>query len=106
METLIAVGILFFVIIICVRPFLLEGTTKTPKYSGQTPKCPRCGKSNYHTIVEKDIMIPEKTKNQTSLNLNPMKPFTVLNSKEKIVQREVSRNVAKFVCDECGNIWG
>lgn len=56
--------------------------------------CPKCGSDNYHAFVE------DKVKRSSSINLNPLKPFTVLNHKEKVV-----RQVSKFVCDDCGKIF-
>lgn len=79
---------------------------KLPKYDGTTPTCPRCGKSHYHTVLSTEVILPGKTKTKTSLNMNPLKPFTVLNHKEKVVRKEVSREVVRYMCDECGNIWG
>ena len=79
---------------------------KTPKYTSGKSVCPRCGKSNYHAIVQKEVIVPEKKKTQSSVNLNPLKPFTVMDHKEKVVRKEISRDVTKFVCDNCGNIWG
>lgn len=78
---------------------------KLPKYDGTTPICPRCGKSRYHTTLSTEVIVPGKTKTKTSLNLNPLKPFTVLNHKEKVVRKEFSREVVRYMCDECGNIW-
>ena len=38
--------------------------------------------------------------------MNPLKPFTVLNHKEKVVRQEITREVVRYMCDEWGNIWG
>ena len=100
-------AIIVFIIIVAILIFAYKSATKTklPKYDGETPICPRCGKSHYHAMVTQEVVVPEKTKTQSSLNLNPLKPFTVMNHKQKVVQREISREVVRFVCDECGNIW-
>lgn len=102
----------FFAILLVIVFILIFGavskntsSAKLPKYDGKTPVCPRCGKSHYHSMVTQEVVVPEKTKTQSSLNLNPLKPFTVMNHKQKVVQREISREVVRFVCDECGNIW-
>lgn len=79
---------------------------KLPKYDGTTPTCPRCGKSHYHTVLSTEVILPGKTKTKTSLNMNPLNPFTVLNHKEKVVRQEITREVVRYMCDECGNIWG
>ena len=69
------------------------------------PTCPVCKKSNYHVYVTSEIVEPEKVKKQTTLNLNPLKPFTIYNHKEKIVQKEIRKDVSRFVCNECGTIF-
>lgn len=67
--------------------------------------CPRCGGTNFHAYVQDQVLIPEKAKYTTSLNLNPLKPFTVFNHQKKIKQKEWKIQVSKFVCDDCGNIF-
>ena len=47
-------------------------------------KCPKC-KSNNIQLWSNDNNL--KTKKSTSLNLNPFKPFTVFNHKEKTRKR-------------------
>lgn len=93
--------------IIIIFAFIYDNSTKRklPKYDGKTPVCPRCGKSHYHAMVTQEVIVPEKVKTQSSLNLNPLKPFTVMNHKQKVVRKEISREVVRFVCDECGNIF-
>lgn len=67
--------------------------------------CPRCGGTRFHAFVQEEIVVPERIKSSTSLNLNPLKPFTLYNHKEKVVRDRVTRNVSRFVCDDCGNIF-
>lgn len=67
--------------------------------------CPFCDSGRIRAFTENKVIIPEKTKTQTSFNLNPLKPFTLFNQKEKVVRREISVDVTKFICDNCGNIW-
>lgn len=67
--------------------------------------CPKCGSDNCHAFVEDMVILEGKTKMQTSLNLNPLKPFTVFNHKEKVVREPWTRQVSKFVCDDCGKIF-
>lgn len=71
--------------------------------SGKRPVCPKCGQSNYFITYEKVVITPEKTKGSVSLNLNPLKPFTLIDYKEKVVQKEVSNEVIKLMCNVCGN---
>ena len=63
--------------------------------------CPRCGSEDC-SIQREEKVIPGKTKTSYTANLNPFKPFTFANKKEKIVRKErtISNNV--FVCNKCG----
>lgn len=67
--------------------------------------CPSCGSENCHAFVEDKVIRQGKTKVQTSVNLNPLKPFTVFNHKEKVVRNPLTMQVSKFVCDDCGKIF-
>lgn len=67
--------------------------------------CPSCGGTNYHAFVEERVIREGKVKTKTSLNLNPLKPFTVFNHKEKMVRKPITTQVSKFVCDDCGKIF-
>lgn len=60
--------------------------------------CPRC-KSRNIQYVSRDI-IGRRTKGKTSLNLNPLKPFTVFNHKEKVTRRGFEVN--QWCCLDCG----
>lgn len=67
--------------------------------------CPCCDSGRIRAFTENKVIIPEKSKTQTSLNLNPLKPFTLFNQKEKVARKQISVDVTKFICDNCGNIW-
>lgn len=79
---------------------LYNNTTKAYK-----KLCPACGSDNCHAFVEEKVIRQGKTKMQTSVNLNPLKPFTLLNTKEKVVREPWTMQVSKFVCDDCGKIF-
>lgn len=66
--------------------------------------CPRCGSENCSHYYEQKF-IPGKTKTQYSVNLNPLKPFTIINRKEKILKKDKTVTEHKFTCNECGNIF-
>lgn len=68
-------------------------------------KCPNCGGVNYHAFVEEKVIRKGKTKTTVSLNLNPLKPFTVFDQKEKVVREPWTVQESKFVCDDCGEIF-
>lgn len=67
--------------------------------------CPMCNGTNYQAVLTQEVVLPQKTKTNVSINLNPLKPFTLFNHNEKIVRREVCVDVAKFICNDCGHIW-
>lgn len=66
--------------------------------------CTRCGSENCSHYQEQQV-IPGKTKTSYTVNLNPLKPFTFANKKEKTVRNPVTVQVSKFVCNDCGQIF-
>lgn len=68
-------------------------------------RCPKCGSMKHHSYTENVVVRQGKVKKKTTLNLNPLKPFTVFNHKEKVVRDPVIRNVTKVICDNCGYIF-
>lgn len=68
-------------------------------------KCPRCNSEKYHAFTQEKTLIEGKTKKTVSLNLNPLKPFTVFNEKEKVVRKPLVITESKFICDNCGCIF-
>lgn len=67
--------------------------------------CPRCNSDRFHAYVEEKVWIKGKTKQQTSLNMNPLKPFTVFNTKEKVIRPDITYKETNFLCDDCGKIF-
>lgn len=66
--------------------------------------CPRCHSENCSYYQEQKI-IPGKTKTKYSANLNPLKPFTLVNKKEKVIRKEEVRTETKIICNDCGKIF-
>lgn len=66
--------------------------------------CPRCHSENCSHYQEQKI-IPGKTKTRYTANLNPLKPFTLVNKKEKVVRKEEIVTESKFLCNNCGMIF-
>ena len=67
-------------------------------------RCPSCRSINLQ-IVTQEVRggRDAKTKTTTSLNLNPFKPFTLLNHKEKVVKKAIAGSVyVKWRCADCG----
>mgnify|MGYP002511969756 CR=1 FL=1 len=67
--------------------------------------CPKCGGKNFHAFVETVEVVSGKTKTRYTTNLNPFRPFTLVNKKEKVVRNPITKQVSKFVCDDCGKIF-
>ena len=66
--------------------------------------CPRCGSWDCSHHQEQKI-IPGKTKTRYTANLNPLRPFTFVNKKEKVVRKEEVISISKFMCNKCGYIF-
>lgn len=66
--------------------------------------CPRC-KSNNCSHYQEHKIIPGKTKTKYTANLNPLKPFTLVNKKEKVIKQEKVVTESKFICNSCGKIF-
>lgn len=66
--------------------------------------CPRCGSENcIHYQEQKSI--PAKVKTRYTINLNPLRPFTFANKKEKVIRKETNYIEKKFLCNDCGHIF-
>lgn len=82
-----------------------NGVYRKTMFSGlQEVYCPRCGSENCSHYQEQKI-IPGKTKTRYTANLNPLKPFTLVNKKEKVVKKEQVVTENKFICNSCGKIF-
>ena len=66
--------------------------------------CLRCNSENC-SHYKVDRIIPGKTKTRYTANLNLLRPFTLVNKKEKVVRREMVVTENKFMCDKCGYIF-
>lgn len=66
--------------------------------------CPRCSSQNCSYYKEQSI-VPQKTKTRYTANLNPFKPFTLVNKKEKVVREEKVITKDRFMCNDCGMIF-
>lgn len=69
--------------------------------------CPKCKSINVEYMGAEVIGAKaDKTKTTTSLNLNPLKPFTLFNHKEKIVKKgSAGIDFDRWRCEECGNVF-
>ena len=80
--------------------------------------CPRCrsGRCKIHTTTyvtpTYTTVIPAEVKTRYTVNLNPFRPFTLINQKTKVKRPEQyvvhggeERTVQKYVCQACGMIF-
>ena len=67
--------------------------------------CPRCGPTHFQYAGQQIYGArPEKTKTRYTADLNPLRPFTLVNKKEKVVKKARSGYaVDEFICLNCGN---
>lgn len=75
-------------------------------YNEQGQKCcPYCGSTHFQYAGQQIYGVrPEKTKTRYTANLNPLRPFTLVNKKEKVVKKARSGYaVDEFICLNCGN---
>lgn len=66
--------------------------------------CPRCGSENC-SRYEVQNTIPRKVKTRYAVNLNPLRPFTLINKKEKTIRNEQINTSSRFICNRCGKIF-
>ena len=66
--------------------------------------CPRCHSSDCSHYQEQKY-IPGKTKTRYTVNLNPFKPLTLVNKKEKVKRKEEVKTISRFICNSCGKIF-
>lgn len=80
---------------------------KEKKQLKNIPHCPKCNSTNLQYLGEDNIGGREaKTKTTTSLNLNPLKPLTVFNHKEKVVKKgKEGINMDRWRCIGCGKVF-
>ena len=73
----------------------------------KTIKCPKCKSLNVEYLGSETIGAkPDKVKKTTSVNLNPLKPFTVFNHKDKVVKKgSPGVTFDKWHCKDCGKIF-
>ena len=64
-------------------------------------KCPKCGSCNCEPFFKENV-IPEKTKTSYKANLNPLKPFTLMDKKEKVVRKQRTYTTKEYMCKNCG----
>ncbi len=73
----------------------------------KTIKCPKCKSLNVEFIGNETKWATDpKIKKTTTLNLNPLKPFTLFNHKEKVVRAgSAGVTMNKWHCKNCGRVF-
>lgn len=105
-EMAIGIVIMIGFIVLMIKFSNYKPEPNVPTYNPNMPKvCPRCGSKNHSIIVDKEVVVPAKIKTTSSVNLNPLKPFTIMNHKDEVVSKEITRDVSKFACNDCGYIY-
>ena len=66
--------------------------------------CPSCHSDNCSWYVTEKT-IPGKTKTTYKANLNPLKPFTLYNKKEKVITEDRQVTQKRIICNSCGRIF-
>ena len=98
--TILTVGLLVLLL------KLVDYSENQPHNNEQIQKCcPRCGSTHFQYAGQQIYGArPEKTKTRYTANLNPLRPFTLVNKKEKVVKKARSGYaVDEFICLNCGN---
>lgn len=97
--TILAVGLLVLL------QKLVDYSENQPHNEQIQKRCPRCGSTHFQYAGQQIYGArPEKTKTRYTANLNPLRPFTLVNKKEKVVKKARSGYaVDEFICLNCGN---
>lgn len=66
--------------------------------------CPRCGSQNCQYFTTEKF-VPGKTKTSYKANINPLKPFTLVNKKEKVIRSDTTVTEKQIICNDCGEIF-
>ena len=83
-----------------------KGIYRYDAWSGRKTRiyCPSCHSDNCSWYVTEKT-IPGKTKTTYKANLNPLKPFTLYNKKEKVIREESQVTQKRIICNSCGRIF-
>nr|DAG64025.1 MAG TPA: zinc-ribbon containing domain protein [Caudoviricetes sp.] len=83
-----------------------KGIYRYDAWSGRKTRiyCPSCHSDNCSWYVTEKT-IPGKTKTTYKANLNPLKPFTLYNKKEKVIRKESQVTKKRIICNSCGRIF-
>lgn len=83
-----------------------NGIYRYDAWSGRKTRiyCPSCHSDNCSWYVTEKT-IPGKTKTTYKANINPFKPLTLYNKKEKVIREESQVTQKRIICNSCGRIF-
>ena len=83
-----------------------KGIYRYDAWSGRKTRiyCPSCHSDNCSWYVTEKT-IPGKTKTTYKANINPFKPLTLYNKKEKVIREESQVTPKRIICNSCGRIF-
>lgn len=83
-----------------------KGIYRYDAWSGRKTRiyCPSCHSDNCSWYVTEKT-IPGKTKTTYKANINPFKPLTLYNKKEKVIREESQVTQKRIICNSCGRIF-
>lgn len=89
------------------KPVTAHKSTPKITVSKKQLQCPKCKSINLQYLGGDNIGGREaKIKTSTSLNLNPLKPFTLFNQKEKVVKKaREGIDLDRWRCQDCGKVF-
>ena len=68
--------------------------------------CPKCLGTNWQFLGEEIVgATPDIRKVEISRNINPLKPFTKTNVRERVIPGYEGEKHSRFLCLQCGNIF-
>lgn len=68
--------------------------------TGKILECPNCRSHNLELLSNDNNY---KIKQKTTINMNPLKVFTIANT--KTVKKEIAKEHNEYFCKDCGNRW-
>lgn len=102
----IFLGIVVFIVLLSFAA-KKDGEKGVGQYSNNIPpqkKCPYCYSTDWQYAGQSTIGATDaKVKTQYKANLNPLKPFTLVDKKEKVVKKaNPGITYDEFICLNCG----
>lgn len=97
--------LIIIIVLVAIFAFLPAATSNVRgKDEAGRKCCPYCKSTNFQYAGQQTYGArPQKTKTKYTVNLNPFRPFTLMNKKEKVVKKARSGfAVDEFICLNCG----